>query len=188
VERAEILDGSCCQNPGFVHMMRFWLDDYMPHLYRRAAEFLRDPTLHFSWRILRHWFLRRHARLACALRACDMDFRAATAMYYAEVKPNLSRWIEESFAAAGCAHLLRVDPSAASDAPSSISASSSAIDGQSSDDQPQFHSSNDEWKPVSMHSPSPVAASGVSGFADPPGQGGSLLLLSRPRSQRHVSR
>ena len=196
VERGEVLDGSCCQTPGFVHMMRFWLDDYMPHLYRRAADFLNDGSLHYTWRILRHWFLRRHARLSRALRACDMDFRAATAMYYAEVKPNRMSWVEESFAAAGCSQLLR-DAQLSSDsavavsvstASSPASAMSIGLEGQSSDELPQLLSSNDEWAPISTSSPIPSAPNGVSGLAEPPQQGGSLLLLSRPRTRRHTVR
>ncbi len=111
VDREEILDGSCFRNSGYVHMMRFWLDDYLPHLYRLAAEFLNDAGLHYSWQILRHWFLRRHARLQRALRACGMDFRAATKMYYTDVKQSIGSWIEESFAAAGCQALLRTPES-----------------------------------------------------------------------------
>lgn len=106
VERQEIIEGSCFKNVGYLHMMRFWLDDYLPHLYRLAAEFLGATNLHFTWRILRHWFMRRHARLTRALRLCAMDFRAATDMYYADVKPNMSSWVEESFSIAGCAPLL----------------------------------------------------------------------------------
>lgn len=109
VDRMEIIDGSCFRNAGYMHMMRFWLDDFLPHLYRLAAEFLNDTNLHFTWQILRHWFLRRHARLQRALRACAMDFRAATQMYYADVKPNLNRWIEESFYIAGCQSMLNAE-------------------------------------------------------------------------------
>jgi phytoene synthase len=107
VDREEILNGSCLKNSGYVHMMHFWLNDYLPHLYRQAADFLNDNSLHFTWQILRHWFLRRHARLKRALLACGMDFRAATDMYYADVKPNLGTWVEESFAIAGRLDLLR---------------------------------------------------------------------------------
>jgi hypothetical protein len=86
--------------------MRFWLEDYLPYLYRLAGDFLKDPDLHASWRVLRHWFLRRHARLERALRTCGMNYHAATQLYYSEVEGNLAGWIEESFAAAGCADLL----------------------------------------------------------------------------------
>jgi hypothetical protein len=101
VDREEILTGSCFSNPGYVHMMRFWLDDYLPHLYRLAADFLNDTSLHFTWKILRHWFLRRHARLQRALRGCAMNFHEATRIYYADVKPNLASWVKESFTVAG---------------------------------------------------------------------------------------
>ena len=113
VERQEIIEGSCFKNTGYLHMMRFWLDDFMPHLYRTAAEFLADTNLHFTWQILRHWFLRRHARLSRALRACSMNFYAATEMYYSELKPNLMTWLEESFRVAGVQHLLTAKPSSA---------------------------------------------------------------------------
>lgn len=110
LDRQEILDGSCLRHPGYRPMMNFWLNDYLPNLYARAEDFLNQKNFHFSWVIQKHWFLRRHRRLIRALRACDMDFRFATAAYYAEVKPNLSRWLEESFAAAGCVELLKNDP------------------------------------------------------------------------------
>lgn len=113
VDRQEILNNDCFKNPGYVHMMRFWLDDYLPHLYRMAADFLNDTNLHFTWQILRHWFLRRHARLTRALRACAMDFRAATNMYYSEVKSNLAQWVKESFGIAHCQELLGIEESSA---------------------------------------------------------------------------
>ena len=159
LDREEILDGSCFKSAGFQHMMRFWLDDYLPHLYRLATDFLRDTELHYSWQILRHWFLRRHARLQRALRSCAMDFRAATAMYYADVKPNLSTWIEESFAAAGCQDLLR---------------------GQQSGD---YGTGSHQWQVDALAevsadtlSPAPIEE------ADPSDSGTGWLILGRPRA------
>lgn len=110
VDRQEIIDHSCFKNSGYVNMMRFWLDDYLPYLYRRAAEFLTQKNLHFSWKMLRHWFLRRHMRLERALRAHDMDFCRATDSYFAEVKPGLGGWIRDTFNIAGCADLLAAPP------------------------------------------------------------------------------
>lgn len=133
VERQEILDGSCFKNPGYVHMMRFWLDDYLPHLYRLAVDFLSDTNLHFTWQILRHWFLRRHARLQRALRACNMDFHAATNLYYSDVKQNLAAWVEESFRIAGCSQLLQPQPSEAPPEPPTRDAAPPAAAESSAD-------------------------------------------------------
>jgi phytoene synthase len=107
VDHQEILDHSCFKNAGYYQMMHFWLDDYLPSLFLRAADFLNQTNLHYSWRLLRRWFLRRYARIERCLRVCDMDFRAATKMYFAEVKPNISGWIKETFAAEGCLDILQ---------------------------------------------------------------------------------
>jgi phytoene synthase len=110
VERQEVLDHSCIKNENFNKMMRFWLDDYLPYLFQKASPFLQQAEMHFSWRILRHWFLRRHARIEHALRVCNMDFRAATRLYFEEAKPNLETWLKETFLAEGCAELLSAGP------------------------------------------------------------------------------
>jgi len=110
VDRQEVIDHSCLNNEGFTKMMRFWLDDYLPYLFQKASTFLQQQDMHFSWRLLRHWFLRRHARIERALRVCNMDFRAATKMYFEEVKPNLGAWLKETFLAEGCGELLLTGP------------------------------------------------------------------------------
>ncbi len=106
VDRQEILDHSCFKNPGYHRMMKFWLNDYLPSLYIQAADFLNQENLHFSWRLLRHWFLRRYARIERCLRVCDMDFRAATKLYFSEVKPNVASWVNETFSTQGCLEML----------------------------------------------------------------------------------
>lgn len=106
VDRQELIDRSCFKNDGYHRMMRFWLDDYLPTLYVRASEFLSLQNLHYSWRLLRHWWLRRYARIERGLRICNMDFCAANKLYFSEVKPNLSSWLQETFTAENCTELL----------------------------------------------------------------------------------
>lgn len=106
VDRQEILDHSCFKNPGYYRMMKFWLNDYLPNLFVQAADFLNQENLHFSWRLLRRWFLRRYARIERCLRVCDMDFRAATKLYFSEVKPNIGGWVQDTFAAEDCLAML----------------------------------------------------------------------------------
>ncbi len=107
IDRQEILDRSCFKNPGYHRMMSFWLNDYLPSLYLRAADFLNLENLHFSFRLCRHWWLRRYARIERCLRVCDMDFRAANKLYFSEVKPNLTTWVKQTFAAEGCLDMLK---------------------------------------------------------------------------------
>ena len=87
-------------------MMKFWLNDYLPNLYVQAADFLNQQNLHFSWRLLRRWFLRRYARIERCLRMCDMDFRAATKLYFSEVKPNIAGWVQDTFVQEDCLEML----------------------------------------------------------------------------------
>lgn len=110
VERQEILDGSCFQNPGYVKLMNFWISDFVPYLYSKAASFLSDNEMHYSWRLLKHWFLRRHVRLEQAFRRAGMNYKAASMLYFAEVKPGLSRWLRETFTAEGRLDLLAAGP------------------------------------------------------------------------------
>lgn len=110
VERQEVLDGSCFQNPGYVKMMKFWLGDFVPYLYSQAASFLSDNEMHYSWRLLKHWFLRRHVRLEHAFRRAGMNYKLASQLYFAEVKPGLKRWLRETFAAEGRLDLLAAGP------------------------------------------------------------------------------
>lgn len=110
VERQEVLDGSCFQNPGYVKMMKFWLGDFVPYLYSQAASFLSDNEMHYSWRLLKHWFLRRHVRLEHSFRRAGMNYKLASQLYFAEVKPGLKRWLRETFAAEGRLDLLAAGP------------------------------------------------------------------------------
>lgn len=110
VERQEILDGSCFQNRGYVNMMNFFISDFVPYLYSKAAEFLSDNAMHYSWRLLKNWFLRRHVRLERAFRQAGMNYKAASLLYFAEVKPGLKSWLRETFTAEGRLDLLAAGP------------------------------------------------------------------------------
>lgn len=110
VERQEILDGSCFQNRGYANMMNFFISDFVPYLYSKAADFLSDNAMHYSWRLLKNWFLRRHVRLERAFRQAGMNYKAASQLYFAEVKPGLKSWLRETFAAEGRLDLLVAGP------------------------------------------------------------------------------
>lgn len=90
VRRAAILDGSCCQQAGYQAMMRFWLDDYLPRLRRRAYRFILDDELHPSWQQLRSWSLHRYNRIEHVLRDCEFDFVAFAPRYWEAVRQELS--------------------------------------------------------------------------------------------------
>lgn len=110
VERQEILDGSCFQNRGYVNMMNFFISDFVPYLYSKAGDFLSDNAMHYSWRLLKHWFLRRHLRVERAFRQAGMNYKVASQLYFAEVKPGLKSWLRETFTAEGRLDLLAAGP------------------------------------------------------------------------------
>lgn len=110
VERQEILDGTCFKNRGYVNMMNFFISDFVPYLYSKAADFLSDNAMHYSWRLLKNWFLRRHVRLARAFRQAGMNYKVASQLYFAEVKPGLKSWLRETFTAEGRLDLLAAGP------------------------------------------------------------------------------
>jgi phytoene synthase len=92
VDRESLLAGSVLGGPGYRHLMRFWLDEHLPALRRRAAAFvgmeLGDPSLE----LMRRWTLHRHARIERVLRGCGLDFRLFPACYWAEVRRDLDTW------------------------------------------------------------------------------------------------
>jgi phytoene synthase len=90
VRREAILDGSCCRQAGYQAMMRFWLEDYLPRLRRRAYRFILDDELHPSWQQLRSWSLHRYNRIEHLLRECKFDFVAFAPCYWEAVRQELS--------------------------------------------------------------------------------------------------
>jgi hypothetical protein len=72
--------------PGYLALMRFWLDEYLPILRLEAAEFSHLKELPTGLRRMRSACLQRHARIESSLRECSLDFRRADAAYWREVE------------------------------------------------------------------------------------------------------
>ena len=97
ITHAEILELRAHENPGYCSMMKFWIYDYLPTLYRRAYPFILSPDLHPSWQILRDWSLNRYQRTERILRHCNYDYVRFPRVYWQEVQRDLvlllpSRW------------------------------------------------------------------------------------------------
>lgn len=97
VTRAEILELSAYENPGYRSMMEFWIYEYLPTLYRRSYPFILSPDLHPSWQILRDWSLNRYRRIERVMRHCDYDYVRFPQVYWRQVQRDLvlllpSRW------------------------------------------------------------------------------------------------
>lgn len=90
ITRAQVISGRCIGTPGYRDMMRFWLDEVMPALYARAAEFIGARDLHPSLALMREWSLRRYDRITRVFRATDFDYRRFPARYWAEVRRDLA--------------------------------------------------------------------------------------------------
>lgn len=82
----DIVDGSCLDQPGYVELMRYWLDHYLPQLRAEAAEFTGMRDLPAPLARLRDASTRRHARVERVFRAARYDFRLAEAAYFAELE------------------------------------------------------------------------------------------------------
>lgn len=100
VDRWEILQGTCFDNPGYRTLMAFWLDDYLPRLRLRTSGLILAEDLHPSWQILRDWSLHRYARIERILRQCDFDFTAFSPLYWEAVRADLSDRAERPVAIA----------------------------------------------------------------------------------------
>jgi 15-cis-phytoene synthase len=72
--------------PGYLALMRFWLDEYLPSLQVQAADFSQNEQLPTGLRLLRDACLRRHARIESAFRECSLDLKRADAVYWREVE------------------------------------------------------------------------------------------------------
>jgi phytoene synthase len=89
IKRSEILDQSCLQNPGYLPLMDFWVNTYLPELRQRHLGLLALPDLHPAWRCLTAWFVHRYLRIERVLRACQYNFVTFAQQYWHEVKQDL---------------------------------------------------------------------------------------------------
>lgn len=89
VSRAEILQQTAYQNPGYHKMMTFWLEDYLPQLRHKADQLLNANPLHPSWRILRDWSVYRYRRIELTFRHCRLDYVQFPEVYWQRVQADL---------------------------------------------------------------------------------------------------
>lgn len=89
IDRSEILQFECFDNPGYYSLIEFWLDEYLPKLWQHAEPLLRSPNLHPSWEILRNWSLARYHRIEQIFRYVRYDYARFPQVYWAAVRHDL---------------------------------------------------------------------------------------------------
>lgn len=89
ISREEILQMQCLNNPSYLRMMEFWLNDYLPRLRRRTYSLVLAQDLHPSWQILRDWSLRRYSCIERVFRQCNFNYALFPQYYWAEVRREL---------------------------------------------------------------------------------------------------
>lgn len=94
VNRKSILQQTACQNPGYHKMMRFWLEDYLPQLRRKASQLLDADLLHPSWQILRDWSVYRYRRIELTFRQCQFDYGKFPEVYWKQVQADLPKLLD----------------------------------------------------------------------------------------------
>jgi phytoene synthase len=87
--RQDILQGRAIAMSNYQLLMQFWLDEYLPHLYQKASQFIAATDLPPCWQILRDWSLQRYCRIERVFRSCHLDYRQFPSQYWAEVKREL---------------------------------------------------------------------------------------------------
>lgn len=104
VSREEILQQTACQNPGYPKMMRFWLEDYLPQLRRKASQLLDADLLHPSWQILRDWSVYRYRRIELTFRQCQFDYGKFPEVYWQRVQADLPMLLDHMRSQASASH------------------------------------------------------------------------------------
>lgn len=96
VDRSEILQFQCFDNPGYSQLMKFWLDEYLPRLRQNTERFAPSERLHPSWEILRSWSMERYHRIEGTFRSLEFDYARFPPAYWATVRQYLARPHESS--------------------------------------------------------------------------------------------
>lgn len=89
VTQNEILKYTCFTNPGYYKMLDFWLNNYLPKLYRNASIFIEDDRLHPSWKKVLTWTLERYHRIEHTFRSVNYNFQVFPQEYWNLVKIKL---------------------------------------------------------------------------------------------------
>jgi 15-cis-phytoene synthase len=89
VDRSEILQFACFDNPGYYRLIEFWLDEYLPILRQQTQLLERSSHLHPSWEMLRDWSLARYDRIERIFRDVRFDYAQFPQVYWAAVRRDL---------------------------------------------------------------------------------------------------
>jgi phytoene synthase len=92
LSRDDVLGERWRSGPGWPQLMRFWLDEYLPELERRAAAFIACDDLHPSVARLRSECRTRHLRILSRFRAVEFEFRRFAEEYWAEVRERAANF------------------------------------------------------------------------------------------------
>ncbi|MEM0980943.1 MAG: squalene/phytoene synthase family protein [Cyanobacteria bacterium P01_H01_bin.58] len=91
VRREEILDRTCFHNPGYAHLMDFWVTSYLPQLRRRHLGLVSTTDLHPVWQHLTTCLLNRYRRIEKVMQACQYNFVSFADQYWQIVEQDLYR-------------------------------------------------------------------------------------------------
>jgi 15-cis-phytoene synthase len=86
VRRKDVLGNGWRSTPGWLKLMRFWLDKYLPEVERGAAAFDACDDLHPSVARLRSECRARYLRILTRFRAVRFDFGRFAAEYWRDVR------------------------------------------------------------------------------------------------------
>lgn len=89
VTRNEILNLTCFENPGYLQLMRFWVDTYLPQLRRQNLSLMLAKDLHPAWQCLTAWFIHRYMRIERVIRECHYNFVEFAHRYWSVVQQDL---------------------------------------------------------------------------------------------------
>jgi phytoene synthase len=103
LSQVEILTGEAIARSRYRQLMQFWLDDYLPQLWHRAAPLIQATDLPTSWTILRDWSLQRYQRIEQIFRVCEFDYQQFPDRYWTAVKQDLPRLLLQAQHQAGAA-------------------------------------------------------------------------------------
>lgn len=102
VTRQEILNVTCFENPGYIPLMQFWVEVYLPELRKQNLALMMAKDLHPAWQCLTAWFIHRYIRIEQVMRTCQYNFVEFAQRYWQVVRQDLEQQrekIKQSFPA-----------------------------------------------------------------------------------------
>jgi phytoene synthase len=88
----DIVEASCFDRAGYYQLVEFWLDEFLPQLWKPAEALVRSPHLHPSWQLLCDWSIARYRRIDRVFRYCQFNYVQFPTVYWAAVKQDLEHW------------------------------------------------------------------------------------------------